>query len=81
MNFIKRALLSTKVKKGRSFLLLFIFSAILIFVLAGLTIQSAANVATSEARKSMGCSVTLGVNRENTLKKSTEETSSSETGT
>lgn len=79
MNFIKRALLSTKVKKGRSFLLLFIFSAILIFVLAGLTIQSAANVATSEARKSMGGSVTLGVNRENTLKKSTEETSSSET--
>lgn len=79
MNFIKRALLSTKVKKGRSFLLLFIFSAILIFVLAGLTIQSAANVATSEARKSMGGSVTLGVNRENTLKKATEETSSSET--
>lgn len=77
MNFIKRALLSTKAKKGRSLMLLLVFSAILIFVLAGITIQSASKVATTEARKSMGSSVTLGVNRENTLKKSAEEDSSS----
>ncbi|MGX7418427.1 FtsX-like permease family protein [Carnobacterium gallinarum] len=80
MNFIKRALLSTKAKKGRSFMLLLVFSAILIFVLAGITIQSASKVATTEARKSMGSSVTLGVNRENTLKK-TETTTDSSTST
>lgn len=77
MNFIKRALLSTKAKKGRSFLLLLVFSVILIFVLAGITIQSASNKATEEARKSMGGSVTLAVDREKTLQKPTENTDSS----
>lgn len=51
MNFIKRALLSTKAKKGRSFLLLLVFSVILIFVLAGITIQSASNKATEKANQ------------------------------
>ncbi len=41
MNFLKRAFHSTKAKKGRTLLLTFVFSAILVFILAGLTIQSA----------------------------------------
>lgn len=39
MNFIKRAWLATKAKKGRTALLILVTSAILIFVLAGLTIK------------------------------------------
>ena len=45
MNFMKRAWKSTKVKWGRSLLLFAVFTAILIFVLAGLTIRSAAEEA------------------------------------
>ncbi|WP_207695918.1 hypothetical protein DOK67_0002844 [Enterococcus sp. DIV0212c] len=70
MNFIKRAGLSMKAKKGRTFLLCAVFSAILIFVLAGLTIQSAALTATENAQKSIGATVTLSANREAAMKKS-----------
>ena len=42
MNYIKRALQSLWAKKGRSLLMIAVFSAILIFVLAGLTIRSGA---------------------------------------
>lgn len=70
MNFIKRALLSMRAKKGRTFLLCAVFSAILIFVLAGLTIQSAALTATENAKKSVGATVTLSANREAAMKKS-----------
>lgn len=76
MNFIKRALLSMKAKKGRTFLLCAVFSAILIFVLAGLTIQSAALTATENAKKSVGATVTLSANREAAMKKSQENSSS-----
>lgn len=72
MNFIKRALLSMKNKKGRTFLLCAVFSAILIFVLAGLTIQSAALTATENAKKSVGATVTLSANREAAMKKNQE---------
>lgn len=70
MNFIKRALFSIKAKKGRTILLCAVFSAILIFVLAGLTIQSAALTASENAKKSVGATVTLSANREAAMKKS-----------
>lgn len=72
MNFSKRALLSMRTKKGRTVLLCAVFSAILIFVLAGLTIQSAALTATENAKKSVGATVTLSANREAAMKKNQE---------
>ena len=65
MNFIKRAFLSTKVKKGRSLLLILVFSAILIFILAGLIIQNASLRAIENATKSTGATVTLSTNIRN----------------
>lgn len=81
MNFIKRGFHSLWVKKGRSVILIAVFSAILVFVLAGMTIQSAANKATENAKKSVGATVTLSVNRENMFKQMREQQdeSSSET--
>ena len=64
MNFIKRGLLSLWAKKGRTLLLCAVFSAILIFVLAGLTIKSAAEKATENAQNSWGATVTLAASRE-----------------
>lgn len=64
MNFIKRGLLSLWAKKGRTLLLCAVFSAILIFVLAGLTIKSAAEKATENAQNSLGATVTLTASRE-----------------
>ncbi|WP_102692890.1 ABC transporter permease [Rummeliibacillus pycnus] len=80
MNFIKRAFYSTKAKKGRTLLLTFVFSAILIFILAGLTIQSASLKATENAKKSMGATVTLTTNMKNAFKKvnSSSESKSSD---
>jgi putative ABC transport system permease protein len=78
MNFIKRGLKSTLAKKGRTILLIAVFSAILIFVLAGLTIRSAALSATESAKKSIGATVTLSTNRENAFKNQTSDTSSSD---
>ena len=51
MNFIKRAWLVTKAKKGCTGLLVLVTSAILIFVLAGLTIKNAADSAVTSAKK------------------------------
>ncbi|EOH92342.1 ABC transporter permease [Enterococcus villorum] len=76
MNFIKRALKSTKVKWGRSLLLFAVFAAILVFVLAGLTIRSAAEQAAKQAQKDVGATVTLSANREASFKKQEETTSS-----
>ncbi|MGM0175386.1 ABC transporter permease [Enterococcus sp. DIV0800] len=64
MNYIKRALQSLWAKKGRSLLMIAVFSAILIFVLAGLTIRSGAELATTNAKKSVGATVTLSTNHE-----------------
>lgn len=64
MNYIKRAIQSLWAKKGRSILMIAVFSAILIFVLAGLTIRSGADLATTNAKKSVGATVTLSTNRE-----------------
>lgn len=59
MNFIKRALLSVKARKGKSFLQIFIFTVIFVLVLSGLAIQSAANKSADMARQSLGSNVTL----------------------
>ena len=77
MNFFKRALKSTTAKKGRTILLIAVFSAILIFVLAGLTIRSAALSATESAKKSVGATVTLSTNRESAMKSATTTSSDS----
>lgn len=81
MNFFKRALKSSWSKKGRTILLCAVFSAILIFVLAGLTIQSAANKATEQAEKDAGATVTLSANRENGIQKPSDSSSSDSSDT
>ncbi|QMS97204.1 ABC transporter permease [Streptococcus equinus] len=68
MNFFKRAWLVTKAKKGRTGLLILVTSAILIFVLAGLTIKNAANSAVESAKSKAAATVTLSVNREAMMK-------------
>ena len=79
MNFMKRALQYLWAKKGRSLLLIAVLSTIMIFVLAGLTIYSAAKVATDNAKKSVGATVTLTVNRENMFKNNTSTSTSTST--
>ncbi|MCX2811720.1 ABC transporter permease [Bacillus sp. ChL18] len=64
MNFIKRAFWSMKEKKGKTFLQLVVFSVICIFVLSGLTIQSAAKKSSELARQQLGGSVTLQADRQ-----------------
>ncbi|MBT2573239.1 ABC transporter permease [Bacillus sp. ISL-51] len=64
MNFIKRAFWSMKAKKGKTFLQAVVFSVICIFVLSGLTIQSAAKKSSELARQQLGGSVTLQVDRQ-----------------
>lgn len=79
MDFIRRAWLFTKAKLGRTILLIIAFSAILIFVLSGLTINSAAKASIESAKKAAGATVSLSVNMENVIKKaqSSADTSSS----
>ncbi|WP_368251657.1 ABC transporter permease [Enterococcus sp. 2201sp1_2201st1_B8_2201SCRN_220225] len=81
MNFLKRGLQSLWAKKGRSLILIAVFSAILIFVLAGLTIKSAADSATETAKKSVGATVTLSTNREQMFKKDDSTSDSAATDT
>ncbi|BDZ29792.1 ABC transporter permease [Lactiplantibacillus brownii] len=69
MNFFKRAWLNLTAKKGRSILLIMVTSAIMLFVLAGLLIRNAADTATSNAKKSVGATVTLSANRDVAFKK------------
>ena len=73
MNYMKRAIQSLWAKKGRSIIMIAVFSAILIFVLAGLTIRSGADLATTNAKKSVGATVTLSTNREAMFKQSDSE--------
>ena len=73
MNYMKRAIQSLWAKKGRSIIMIAVFSAILIFVLAGLTIRSGADLATTNAKKSVGATVTLSTNREARFKQSDSE--------
>ncbi len=76
MNFLKRAYQSLWAKKGRSILLIAVFAAILIFVLAGLTIKSATEVASENAKKSVGATVTLATNRQGMFKTDNDSTTS-----
>ncbi|AYF09940.1 ABC transporter permease [Bacillus subtilis] len=64
MNFIKRAFWNMKAKKGKTLLQLFVFTVICVFVLSGLTIQSAAQKSSELARQELGGSVTLQVDRQ-----------------
>lgn len=87
MNFIKRAWLATKAKKGRTVLLTLVTSAILIFVLAGLIIKNAADSAVKSAKSQTGSSVSLQINRKYMMSQmtppdqnSSSDTSSSSTG-
>ena len=64
VNFIKRALLSVKARKGKSLLQLVIFTVICVLVIAGLSIQSAAEKSAQLARESLGGTVTLQYNSE-----------------
>lgn len=64
MNFIKRAWLATKSKLGRSLLLTLVTIAILLFVLAGITIKNAANAAVKSAKNQTGSTISLQLKRE-----------------
>ncbi|MGX6427600.1 ABC transporter permease [Levilactobacillus yonginensis] len=77
MNLFKRAWLNVWAKKGRSVLLILVSSAILMFVLAGLLIRSAAVKATSQAKADVGATVTLSANRQAAFKKMQSRTTSS----
>ncbi|MDR0846564.1 MAG: ABC transporter permease [Lactobacillales bacterium] len=64
MNFIKRAWQYLLAKKGKSVLLIVTLSAILAFVLAGLTIKQASDAAIENTKKDIGATVTLSIKRE-----------------
>lgn len=76
MNFFKRAWLNVWAKKGRSILLILVSSAILMFVLTGLLIRSAAVKATNQAKEEVGATVTLSANRQAAFKKMQSSSSS-----
>ncbi|WP_374286183.1 ABC transporter permease [Lactococcus sp.] len=80
MNFIRRAWLFTKAKISRTILLIIAFSAILIFVLSGLIINSAANTSIANAKKAAGATVSLSVNMQNVIKKA-QASATSQTST
>ena len=64
MNFLNRTFLSVNARKGKSLLQLFVFSVIFTLVLAGLSIQTAADKSADLARKQLG-------GQQNLCKKST----------
>ncbi|WP_461225906.1 ABC transporter permease [Lacticaseibacillus suihuaensis] len=78
MNFAKRAWLNLIAKKGRTALLILVTSAIMLFVMAGLLIKSAANQATENAKDSIGATLTLSANREAAFKKMRESATASD---
>jgi putative ABC transport system permease protein len=51
MNFIKRAILSMKQRKGTTFILMAVFLIVVNLVLAGFTVQNATQKAADAARK------------------------------
>ncbi|MFD1429071.1 ABC transporter permease [Lacticaseibacillus mingshuiensis] len=73
MNFVKRAWLNLWARKGRSALLILVTAAIMLFVLAGLLLRSAANTAVANAKSSVGATLTLSANREAAFKKMREQ--------
>ena len=77
MNFLKRAWQYLRHKKGRTALLVLVTSAIMLFVLAGLIIQTAAIQAVKNTVNSAGTTVTLSANREKAFEKLRDSQSSS----
>ncbi len=73
MNFIKRAFLSVKARKGKSILQLVIFTAICVLVLSGLSIQTAANKSAELAKQSLGSEVTLSADREKLMEQQRQD--------
>lgn len=73
MNFIKRAFLSVKTRVGKSLLLLFTLTVICVFVLSGLSIQTAAGKSAELARQTIGGNVTLQVDREKMMEQQAAE--------
>lgn len=72
MNFIKRAFLSVKAKKGKSILQLFVFTVICVLVLSGLSIQSAASTSAELAKQQLGGTVTLSYDQEKMMQEQRE---------
>ncbi|OUB79409.1 ABC transporter permease [Bacillus wiedmannii] len=60
MNFIKRAILSMKQRKGTTLILMAVFLIVVNLVLAGFTVQNATEKAADDARKKLGAEVNLG---------------------
>ncbi|MEA3318399.1 MAG: ABC transporter permease [Bacillota bacterium] len=73
MNFIKRAYWSVTARKGKSLILLVVLAVISVFVLTGLTIQTAAEESSNLARKELGGDVTLTVDRQSLVVNGGEE--------
>ncbi|TDL78897.1 ABC transporter permease [Peribacillus frigoritolerans] len=78
MNFIKRGFLSVKARAGKSLLQVFIFTVICVFVLSGLSIQSAAEKSSVLARESLGGEVTLNVNMEKLMEQQRSQSTEGE---
>lgn len=73
MNFIKRAYWSVTARKGKSLILLVVLAVISVFVLTGLTIQTAAEKSSNLARQELGGDVTLTVDRQSLVENGGEE--------
>lgn len=78
MNFLKRAFLSVKARKGKSILQIFVFTVICVLVLAGLSIQTAAEKSGDLARQKLGADVTLQVDMEKMREQAMSEQSGGE---
>ncbi|NWK72589.1 ABC transporter permease [Bacillus paramycoides] len=72
MNFIKRAFLSIKQRKVKSFIFLCIFFIVTNLVLAGFAIQNASQKSSDLARKKLGADVTLQEDFEKSMKEAME---------
>ena len=73
MNFMKRGFLSVRARAGKSLLQVFIFTVICVFVLSGLSIQSAAEKSSVLARESLGGEVTLNADMEKLMEQQRSE--------
>ncbi|MFJ8517450.1 ABC transporter permease [Lysinibacillus xylanilyticus] len=64
MNFVKRALLSVKARKGKSLILFTVFLVVSNLVLAGFAIQNVSQKANDHARQTLGVDVSLRLDEE-----------------
>lgn len=64
MNFIKRAFLSVKARKGKSIILFTVFLVVSNLVLAGFAIQNVSQKANDHARQTLGVDVSLRMDEE-----------------